>query len=193
MAPKSVLSVAEGLWSILWPFFVYFWSLDEVVGDLRIHVHATVRTSVRHTVARKPFIFGPTPTGRIRTYKFALVSVSLSSVVVSVRQIFSETAHWNFLIFCMNASLRECKKVTFLFFQENSKIGHFGSRLTKIWAKMVKNAQNQRFSAFFRKPHIGFPLFFAWMLVLGSVKKWRFCFFWKTRKLDILGRVYPKF
>ena len=62
--------------------------------------------------------------------------------------------------FCMNASLRECKNVTFLFFQKNSKIGHFGPRLSKIWAKMVKNAQNQRFSAFFRKPHIGFAYFF---------------------------------
>ena len=37
-----------------------FWYLDEVVGDLRIHVRASVRTrvraSVRHAVARKPFI-----------------------------------------------------------------------------------------------------------------------------------------
>ena len=31
------------------------------------------------------------------------------------------------------------------------------------------------------------------MLVLGSVKKWRFVFFRKTRKLDILGGVCPKF
>ena len=30
------------------------------------------------------------------------------------------------------------------------------------------------------------------MLDLGSVKKWRFCFFRKTRKLIILGRVCPK-
>ena len=28
-----------------------FWSLDEVVGDLRIHVRAYVRTYVRHAVA----------------------------------------------------------------------------------------------------------------------------------------------
>ena len=41
-------------------------------------------------------LFGPTPTGRIRTYKLTLFSVSLS---VSVRQFLSETAHWNFLIF----------------------------------------------------------------------------------------------
>ena len=41
-------------------FYWYFWSLDEVVGDLRIHVRACVRTYVRtcvcHAVARKPFI-----------------------------------------------------------------------------------------------------------------------------------------
>ena len=30
----------------------HFWSLDEVVGDLRIHV----RPYVRHAIARKPFI-----------------------------------------------------------------------------------------------------------------------------------------
>ena len=39
--------------------------------------------------------------------------------------------------------------------------------------------------SFSRKRHIGFPWFFAWMLVLGSVKKW--LFFSKTRKLNILG------
>ena len=33
-----------------------FWSLDEVVGDLRIHARAYVRASVRHAVAQKPFI-----------------------------------------------------------------------------------------------------------------------------------------
>ena len=32
------------------------WSLDEVVGDLRIRVRPCVRPSVRHAVARKPFI-----------------------------------------------------------------------------------------------------------------------------------------
>ena len=39
---------------------VVFWSLDEVVGDLRIHVRPYVRIYVRacvcHAVARKPFI-----------------------------------------------------------------------------------------------------------------------------------------
>ena len=34
----------------------FFWSLDEVVGALRIHVRACARTHVRHAVARKPFI-----------------------------------------------------------------------------------------------------------------------------------------
>ena len=33
-----------------------FWSLDEVVGDLRIHVRPYVCASVCHAVARKPFI-----------------------------------------------------------------------------------------------------------------------------------------
>ena len=33
-----------------------FWSLDEVVADLRIHVHPYVRAYVRHAVGRKPFI-----------------------------------------------------------------------------------------------------------------------------------------
>ena len=33
-----------------------FWSLNEVVGDLRIHVRLYVRTCVRHAVARKRFI-----------------------------------------------------------------------------------------------------------------------------------------
>ena len=36
--------------------FLGFWSLDEVVGDLRIHVRACVRMYVRHAVAPKPFI-----------------------------------------------------------------------------------------------------------------------------------------
>ena len=35
---------------------IYFWSLDEVVGDLRIRVRSFVRPSVSHAVARKPFI-----------------------------------------------------------------------------------------------------------------------------------------
>ena len=48
---------------------------------------------------------------------------------------FSKTAYWISLIFCMNASLRECKKVTF--FQENSKIGHFGPSLSKIGTFMA--------------------------------------------------------
>ena len=94
-------------------------------------------------------IFGPTPTGRIRTYKFALVSVCLSVSLVSVRQIFSETAHWNFLIFCMNASLRECKKVTFLFFQENLKMAPFWPILTKIDPNLAKMTKNGGFSHFF--------------------------------------------
>ena len=46
-----------------------------------------------------------------------------------------KTAYWISLIFCMNASLRECKKVTF--FQENSKIGHFGPSLSKIGTFMA--------------------------------------------------------
>ena len=37
-----------------------FWSLDEVVGDLRSHVcpyvRASVRPYVRHAFSRKPFI-----------------------------------------------------------------------------------------------------------------------------------------
>ena len=33
-----------------WPNLGHFWSLDEVVGDLRIHVRPSVRTSVRPSV-----------------------------------------------------------------------------------------------------------------------------------------------
>ena len=48
----------------------------------------------------------------------------------SFLSIFKKTAYWFSLIFCMNASLRECKKVTF-----------FSGKLENwtFWAKSVKN------------------------------------------------------
>ena len=46
--------------------------------------------------------------------------------------IFSKTAYWISLIFCMNASLRECKKVMFLFF--SGKLENW-----TFWAESVKN------------------------------------------------------
>ena len=92
--------------------------------------------------------FGPTPTGRIRTIKYCLVSVCLSLCLA--RNHFSRKPHIGFpWFFAWMLVLGSVKKWRFCFFQENSKIGHFGPRLSKILAKMVQNAQNQRFSAFF--------------------------------------------
>ena len=45
---------------VKWLFLAHFWSLDEVVGDLRSRVRtsvrSSVRSSVRHAFSRKPFI-----------------------------------------------------------------------------------------------------------------------------------------
>ena len=49
-----------------------------------------------------------------------------------VFRIFSKTTYWISLIFCMNASLRECKKVTFLFF--SGKLKNW-----TVWAASVQN------------------------------------------------------
>ena len=49
-----------------------------------------------------------------------------------------KTTYWISLIFGMNASLGECKKVAFFSFQENLKIGHFGRicpNLEPKWSK----------------------------------------------------------
>ena len=59
--------------------------------------------------------------------------------------IFLKTAHWNFLIFCMNASLRDCKKETFLFF--SGKLENW-----TFWAESVKN---WHFSGFLGVPRNG--------------------------------------
>ena len=123
--------------------------------------------------------FGPTPTGRIRTYKFALVSVSLS--LVSVRQIFSETAHWNFLIFFLKLK-KMGKKVTFSLFPKNSKMPPYWPILTKIdpnFAKMTKNGLLLLLLLLFfflKTTHCNFLIFCTKPIGL-SRKKLRFCFF----------------
>ena len=91
----------------------------------------------------------------------------------------------------MNARLRECKK--WRFFQENSKNGLFGPRLSKIWAKMVKNAQKTKVFLIFLKTAYWISLIFCMNARLRECKKETFLFFFrKTRKLDILGRVCQK-
>ena len=100
-------------------------------------------------------IFGPTPTGRIRTYEFGSVSVCrrLSVVVCRVLEFFSETAHWTFLIFFFEKRKKLGKKVTFsLFRQKFEKCPFFAL----IWSKWAILAENRGFSHFFRKPRIGF-------------------------------------
>ena len=70
----------------------------------------------------------------------------------------------------MNASLRECKKVTFLFFQQNSKIGHFGQSLSKFalfW--LFRCPPKWVFFTFFafhtrRTPHDGLLFFILFSL-----------------------------
>ena len=113
-------------------------------GDSNYHIYFYL------FVRRPPGEFGP------------LNTVSSLSVCLSVslaRNRFSRKPHIGFLWFsAWMLVLGSVKKWRFCFFQENSKIVHFGPHLSKIWAKMVKNAQDRRFSTrFFRKPHIGFP------------------------------------
>ena len=79
-----------------------------------------------------------------------------------VFHIFSKTSYWISLIFCMNASLRECKKVTFLLFSGKLENWSFWAASVQNWpflAKTVKNAQNRRLPHFFENRILDFPNF----------------------------------
>ena len=58
----SILMVVGHLNSLIWPFWFIFWSLDQLVIEtlgvafVRTYVRPCVRSSVRHTVSRKPLI-----------------------------------------------------------------------------------------------------------------------------------------
>ena len=73
----------------------------------------------------------------------------------------------------MNASVRECKKVTVLFFRENMKIGHFGPRLSKIghferkWSKMTKI---EDFPHFLENRILDVPNFWSLDEVVGDLR-----------------------
>ena len=62
-----------------------------------------------------------------------------------VFRIFSKSAYWISLIFCMNASLMECKKVTFLFF----------SGKLENWIFLAESIKNWHFSGFLGVPQNG--------------------------------------
>ena len=97
----------------------------------------------------------------IRTIKYCLVSLSLSlSLPLSCNR-FSRKPHIGFpWFFAWMLVLGSVKKWSFCFFAgklENWTFWAASVQNWPFWLKMVKNAQNRRFSAFVRKPHIGFP------------------------------------
>ena len=116
-------------------------------------------------------------------------SLSVSLSVVSVRQIFSETApeFSDFLFWKKKIG----KKVTF---PKNSKMAPFWSILTKIDPNLSKMTKTGGFSHFFflKTVHWNF-LIFCTKPSLWSRKKFRFRFFGKNSKMTHFGQNLPKF
>ena len=134
--------------------YIYFsfWSLCEFVGDLRNHIPPFVRLSVSDTVSQKPFIiFSETlqlvsactreknaPSFFLKNFRFAyfgqklpkLAVLALSAQKWRFSNFFSQSIHYNFLIFCNKHCLLSRKKWFFFIFEKIHKwpfLAKFGS------------------------------------------------------------------
>ena len=77
-------------------------------------------------------VFGPTSTGRIRTYTLSLVSVCLSLCLRA--PVFLQNPHWNCLIFCSYMDTRQnCSKWIFYKNSYSPLIPFNPLKMTKEW------------------------------------------------------------
>ena len=126
----------------------FVWSLNEVVGDLRIHVRASVRTSVRPSRCCS------------KTVHYFFLKLCSQLGLVSVIKIFQA-------LFLKNSCFAH-------FGQKLSKIGHFGPKWPKIEVfRIFSQSIHQILLIFLTKPSLcsGKNDIFKFY---GKIQKWPF-------------------
>ena len=88
-----------------------------------------------------------------------------------VFRICSKTAYWISLIFCMNARLRECKKVTFLFFSGKLENWSFWAASVQKWGQNGQKCPKSKVFRICSKTAYWISLIFCMNASLRECKK----------------------